>query len=413
MNESSPPIAMLYGHVRESICAFFTLEELAVVMCVSQDWKRSVAQAGSIQWRIKCGGSFHAPTMKHIRRHQLSIQSAPILQHHVISIDWSCSAIASHHHMEWLHQHFRRLQTLKVRLDLSTVPSSPWRFPTSLTCLDLQVYDDDTEDKRNDLMASIAALHGLVDLTLRFSKYYSLRPLLALSHLRRLEVPEGVDVHALRQMHQLHELIIFLQPFLPDAWPLILRPGHQLQLRTIRLNYSGSLECAALASMPSLTDVTLDRFTCGTDDLAFFGALTQLTRLDIGGQSLMLAKHLIHYHLPHLTDLTVRSWRDCCQEDDHWHQLPQLRKLTLSTYEPLVSLNCFGHSRGGLNRTLLSLTIIGKSIPCMGISELAHLHSLQALESLALVDLFDSEPTLAETAPFRQSMPALRTLTFS
>jgi hypothetical protein len=182
-----------------------------------------------------------------------------------------------------------------------------------------------------------------------------------------------------------------------------------LQLRTIFVEFADEIQCTALASMPSLTDVTLRNFALHPIDLGFFKSLTHLTRLDVWTSGFLpLARQLARCHLPHLTDITVRNWREWDgEEDDCVYMLPQLRTLTLHAYSRLCSLDYF--RRGGhINHSLVSLTIINLTSH-LPVSELVHLYSLQALESLVLRGLMPCAPTAQETAAFLHAMPALRT----
>ncbi len=269
-------------------------------------------------------------------------------------------------------------------------------------------------------LAQIAQLAELEELTLGgWVSQLSLEPLVGMTQLRKLDIRNigqvsAANVEVLRSLQQLHELDSRV------SWAQLLVPGHHLQLRSFKRALATQVECDALASVPSLTRVYLQRAECSHID-----ALAELPRL----QQLMLSFHPSINRLTwadpprivaalrqcsQLRELSVHSWaehdvvfvdeglRECVQS------MPLLRSLDVSGCTHIPSLTFF--ASGSITSTLTCLRLARFS-PRLPVAELKCLLQLRSLERVELVRLFERDLTSEEAAPFAppsQLMPALR-----
>jgi hypothetical protein len=295
----------------------------------------------------------------------------------------------------------------------------PWHFPSGLTTLSLNVHFTgfvslDVAAGATNLMSAIGSLRQLVNLRLTSTQILPFESLLELTQLRRLEVSKSSDVPVLRKMRQLHELA-FATGHNASLWRRLLSSGNQLQLRTACIDHASPVECEMLVSMPTLTDLTLDNFQCSYEQFAFFGALPQLTRLQMAHPTCTsLAASLSQHPLVHLTELRIKyksEWGGGGDgEDEMLEKLPQLRILDLRHCKNLNRLSSRFIRSGNINRSLTSLSI--KSIvPRLTINELSYLLALQALESLTLINVFERNLDDEEYKCIKSTMPLLRSLT--
>ena len=172
-------------------------------------------------------------------------------------------------------------------------------------------------------------------------------------------------------------------------------------------------DCPALATLPTLTNVTLHD-PGDVIDASFLSALPLLQRLSLRARSprnrvspvcitdalprCALITHLIFSYAPLPPSVT-----------DGFQHLAQLRSLTLRSCGAIASLTFLVSMP---SRSTLTHLLLSETYPRLPVSELTHLLRLRALEYLSLSDVFDRAPTFAETAGFQppsRLLPALHT----
>jgi hypothetical protein len=78
------PASRLYSHALESIFAFFTLRELAAIVCVCRDWQVSVFRMRPINCRIK------TRDMRWVKK-----QTSSLLRRHIAHMDNRAGSVAT------------------------------------------------------------------------------------------------------------------------------------------------------------------------------------------------------------------------------------------------------------------------------------------------------------------------------
>jgi len=323
--------------------------------------------------------------------------------------------------------HLRELEGVYLECHPTVAGSALLRFPAQLRTLRLD-FVSAVGDDFGDADAALELPPGAVEAIAQLPQLTELRlagdggglpPLLtalaqrADSQLRSLDLSALNDslptdaLPALSQMVQLHELM----PTQSFSWSALLQPGHRMQLRTIRAHASQA-DCAALATLPTLTDVTL-HVEGAVPDASFFSALPLLQRLQVErsrdppiGAAFVSAALC---HCEHLTHLGLSraflppSITDCFQ------RMAQLRTLLLRYCRGMASLAFLASTPGSSSLTHLLLL---DCVPRLPVSELVHLRQLRALQSLELYHVFERETTAEEKADFHPSrlLPALQQL---
>lgn len=221
--------------------------------------------------------------------------------------------------------------------------------------------------QRAEVAACIAALPQLTDLQL--GSCIPLEPLLSMQQLRRLELAfreyGEAEVAALRQMHQLHELVMLFDL----AYKLFL-PGHRLMLRRIKMKHSLPRACEALATLPTLEEMWLEN--CFAEYVDSFAALPLLQQADISFQTGRSMASLLR---------TMQSLSQC-------KQLTKLRVETLTTQRTLAQST----ELGGSLRLLLRLRSL--VLECIRVPSLAFLTAESMCSTLTDVTLRCSTPWL-------------------
>jgi hypothetical protein len=378
--------AMLYSHALESIFAFCTLKELAAVVCVNHSWQESVLRMRAIQGSVRHDGYTWKWQM---------CASPWLLRRHLVDVNWGWGIVSTKEQVVLLHEQLPQLTILRLQVRSRETRGLSWSFPENLQLLSLYILDMGPQvnysDTPEEIVMAITKLRKLVKLALVSRIMPSLQPLVEMSQLRCLTVSASANQDTLRQMRHLHELVQKPLKNTTLRWAPLLRPGHQLQLRTVRVTHADKDECAALASLPSLTSLTLEI----ADYRYVFHDMAQ------------------HRQLPQLTELCIRDSRiwyktECCL----LNQLPQLRKLSLYACGSLGFAYYWGGNGDVPNHSLVSL-VIHNQYPRLAVDQLTYLLNLQALESLDLTNVFTRELTFAEAVDFSSQMPALRNFVHS
>ncbi len=252
------PVVILYADALESIFAFGSLKELAVLMAVCRDWQAAVLslKPSKLAQRFATGSSNHVVTLlcaSRLRRHVAHIErgytGTPYLS-------------ATHASPHLLTQHMPHLLSLSAEMNECRQPLC---FPHQLHTLRLYLQGSPSGNSISASLTIIAQPPSLEELHFDFpqgedSSSVSVAPLISMSQLRNLDVSRlyhlsDAQVAQLGQMSQLE----VLSPLSELSLRKLPAPGHRLRLRDIILTGSwGSSnkppkEYDALMSLPTLT----------------------------------------------------------------------------------------------------------------------------------------------------------------
>jgi len=252
---------MLYLHALESMFAFCSLPELAALMCVNRSWQASVLHMRPIAAaHVQVQHPMQARLLRHV---------AHLVLRYNEDAWWSPSV--SDAPLAQLTQQMPHLHSLDVCAECEG--KVRLIFPARLRSLTLRLRDrrfpypaiPALEEQMASAVEAVGQLAGLTDLMLDLPERCapSLQPLKAMAQLRRLDLSKqhcssaaesAADIAVLRQMSQLHELVLLSSL----RWSDVLQPGHRLQqLRTIRIKHPNEADHSALSTLHSLTEVSL------------------------------------------------------------------------------------------------------------------------------------------------------------
>lgn len=424
------PAAMLYSHALESIFAFATLSELAALICVTRTWQASVLHMRPIAAAVdrECasadvGGQYvHQLVQSRLRRHvsHLSVYVSKF------RIKWM-PAVTNEQLVALAHAmpHLRsldicvlcngavgldfpaRLQTLSLRL-----AKSKQFVLTAVTASDSALLHQAT-----NAVAAVSQLAELADLKLDFPYEISpsLEPLRAAAQLRTVDLsdfcfPFSADnMRVLREMSQLHELVLPLSP-LRTHWSEVLLLGHQLQLRTISVSHPTAADAAALSTLHSLTEVRLT--TSIVDEIHFIGALPQLQSLSFGAPGHLTTEAVTRRRITtlqqctQLTSLTLNRCSTALLECLQHLQLLTALNLRSCTGSNVLSLITQSPCAAALRSLQLrSIT------PRAHLNTLTHLQQMRALQHFAAFNTFTGQLTDEQATLYRPPsalLPALQ-----
>jgi hypothetical protein len=411
---SHSAVHMLYSHVLQSVFAFCTLGELAMVMSVSRDWQAPVLQMRHL------GASLFLHRFDAITR--LSYLCASRLRHHVHSLTVRSMMTATPlvaAQVSELAQSMPHLRSLDVEVACS--PSDILHVPLfRLHTLSLKCVASSPPALSEKILETIAQLPLLTHLVLEHDKHGAFPSLLPLSvaatHLRRLDLRFQKDLNesqtaAIQQMSQLHELSMPWDTT-SSHWSKILESNtYRLQLCTITLREPSQSLCASLSRMPSLTDLSL--IMGHNFSVSFLSNLPQLKRLDITAGSFDSEQISLHDALATCQQLTHLHLTAVAISEDIIEclaRMPELEHLELaeSSIDMLLAILA---RMPNMCRKLKNLSLF-HCRPSMPVAQLQHLSQLRALEHVKILYMLERELTIEEKAPFlppSRVLPALRT----
>jgi hypothetical protein len=398
--KGASPASRLYADALASIFGCCSLKELAVVMVVCRYWQTTVLRMRTIQGSVI------------LSKYQLPLSfenmcASPLCRHvaHVVGT-------FSHRGNSLLHQstgelrintlarQFPQLQSLDATIYRCC--STPLQFPVCLHKLSVSLVASAHMplDAIQAIVNTISGLGQLTELSLEFHTTPDLRPLIALTRLRKLYLDLILDtphLHALGQMHQLYEIRVYRG----IEWNELLHPGHLLrQLHTLDLNNGTQKNCDALATLPLLRNLRIRNGTCR--NLASFAALVHLQQLSLSmGLGSIVYAPISVAPLQTCTQLTSLSLTGtAAPSHELLRQLTQLCELRLLDCREFHSFSIFAHAPP----TLTNLQVFACR-PLVPVTDLQHLLHLTALELLWLDHVLDQEPTPAQLALFQIPSP--------
>jgi hypothetical protein len=393
---SIPAADVLYTHALESIFAFATLAELAVLMCVSKKWRAAVLSMGTL--------GFHAVAYCA----QIALMCASPLRRHVSSmkawlirgdiIDINCIA-----------SYLPYLEQLEVTLRNHASPRySPSLRSLTLACIGLE--DDGALQRSINAIPALPHLERLVlDDTgdtepTTLTDAVSFAPLVGAPQLTALELGNLLLSHAhAQQLRNVHGLQHFRSFFgkVPVS-TLFAAPIPFKHLTSLEIFIHTAADADALSSLVSLSTLSvLSCFACNMDFLLEMAS--SLRSLHIGYRPPeeeqaevdwdtfsfpdIDVPHVVNLlqACTHLTNLTVDG--DCGfkitskQLESCVERMSHLASLALRSHRKIRSLAFL--DSGTLPHTLTSLSITDNHgrIP---LDELHTMHKLRFLRSLRL-----------------------------
>ena len=167
------PAMRIYRHALESIFAMLELADLSRILAVSRSWSAAVRSMAPISGSIERNDS---GSIDQNRPHPLppveSIIASPLLRHltaiHISEGDrWAPPTNAS---LALLSQHAPNLSSLRCELILTQ--NEPLVFPAKLQSLNLRLLGEYTDAVIDGVLATLAALPFLSQLSLRVSAFH-------------------------------------------------------------------------------------------------------------------------------------------------------------------------------------------------------------------------------------------------
>ena len=264
---AQPPVARLYKHALESIFAFLDLKGLSRVLAVSRLWSSAVSSMRAID------GSCSTPALLGL--------CASRLARHVVALGSVHRPVhASSDTFYAVSKRLRRLSSLYCEQQYPM--GLPLLFPPTLTQLHLN-------SCASSVVAEVARISSLRSLTLHVgSRETSLAPLVGLSQLQELELPEfdewHLDSDQIEDLRELPHLTAVKFLLNEKELPKLLRSPHELEWQRLHLFKPSTTAAELLASLPSVTHL----LAADAEDLQFVQHAPNL-------RSLELTKYLQHW----------------------------------------------------------------------------------------------------------------------
>ena len=433
----SSPATRLYRHALESILGMLTLADLAQIVAVSREWSAAVRSMAPIAATLARDSVYSKdfrplPPLARLAASPLLRDLAAVHICHggalATSLDNASFAL--------LAQHAPNLQSLWGTLTLT--PNEPLILPAKLRSMQLQIDQHYPAASLNGVLAALAALPSLSELTLRLSAFVA-----ANARIAEDAGESGVDLSILAACPSLTTLVLETGGsilYLRDAQVEQIRSSlghlHRIELRRMpRDMLARLLQPPVTARWQDIGRISADAHT--GDLLLRLNSLTKLDLFNTGD-----AAHADFLpQLPHLTAFNLQSYKYvggvqhawyvpanavlaslmrctsiielflCCGFNSaHWSALfakLALKKLTIRRGE-IDTLQCF--ATGPITESLEELTLEQINLPS---SEVPHLYALRRLRTLHLNYCFSPRldgATIDRLSPPTSLLPALTEL---
>jgi hypothetical protein len=371
----------LHRHAVESIFVFLTLQELAVVACISREWsaatKSMAKQSLSVVdfWTMllhQCKTHWEARPSISLWRHVASLQILSVMNSHDVRI---------------LHDHVPQLTTLIIEVRNDT--PGPWEFPP---CLRVAVIR--SCQPLDTVVEALAQGQSLSDLTLSLDaddcsvNWPCLAPLQNAPALRSLKIDCAeypvMDEQSISDVRALGHLEVFKCWMLfdvPEYAPLILALPN-----TIRWAETTAIDCDIHVQNPPLL-TALRTLTASSDriDPAALALLPHLKHVTLWRHTTWRVAHALS-QAQQLQSLHISSWGDqsdeTANESDLATALKHLPILHTLRIWKVGTLSWIGSS--GPLTALRHLIIERHGRRVFEPLDIRFLHTLKTLEALTI-----------------------------
>ena len=367
---AQPPATRLYKHALESIFGFLSLKELSAVLAVSRAWSVAVSSMRSVGAPRLSTRSLFELCISRLARHVGALGSAGA--HVGLS-------------RELLYMASVNMSGLR---SLYYQPPSylmlPLLLPPSLTLLDIDIHKDTPSSGVNSLIAA-ARIPNLRSLALYLPdriEDVSFAPLARSAHLRELDIGDRkLNPRQVNEIRAFPSLTSLKYTLMQHELSLLLRPPHRLQLQKLQTHDVDEERAQLLASLPSLTDLTINSRTTLAPLQHTPNLRTLMLKHFASTQPLPEPERMIQGigQCTQLTSLTIfNSKLTSAHISALLSRMPAVSKLALITMPKLESLQFL--SSALLQRSLTSLSLTD----CAGLPtlELRHVFALQQLTHL-------------------------------
>jgi hypothetical protein len=399
---SCPQRPRLHRHALESVFAWSSLRELAILMRVCREWQMATLSMRSLNVGMalrRVSDSVFALYRSRLACHIGTLSC--------IHLDDYPSRYLRIPELSALAQNATRLHTLECTLGPGM--RDDVLFPSKVTRLDVWM---ESQSKPSDLaivLNAVAVMPKLEHFTFRFGNSFAdihltvlaLHPTLRHFVLQTSRIND-LYIAEMRTFHSLASIeydCTGCQNATRIALRKLLRPGHRLQLTTLKLPFSQKMDdqiAALLSFMPSLTHVEA---IITTTNLQWIQSLPKLLVLDITLQPASALPSLNHlaicYHMRQFA-LTTRSPIPVDWLANMLSRVPRITQLwlgmmTLAALPPLPT-------------SLTALTLRGCKVQADQLFPILALHNLQILR-------VGTDPVLTDdvSAWLQRELPNLQT----